>query len=77
MSGASELRERLREPGCLIVPDAHDAMTAQLVHAAGFPALYVGSLGASASRWGLADQSLISLTQLLESVRVLQQPGMD
>jgi 2-methylisocitrate lyase-like PEP mutase family enzyme len=71
MSSASELRQRLSEPGCLIVPDAHDAMTAQLVKAAGFPAVYVGSLGASASRWGLADQSLISLTQLLESVRVI------
>lgn len=69
MSGS--LRELLSAAGCLVVPDAHDVMTAQLAEQAGFPAVYVGSFGASASRWGVPDQSLVSLPQLLESVSVI------
>ncbi|MGI9616120.1 MAG: isocitrate lyase/PEP mutase family protein [Acidimicrobiales bacterium] len=68
---AGQLRDRLSDGSCLIVPDAHDVMTAQLVEAADFPAVYVGSFGASASRWGVPDQSLVSLPQILESVAAI------
>jgi 2,3-dimethylmalate lyase len=71
--GARQIRDLLDAGRCLVVPDAHDVMTAQMVEAAGFPAVYVGSFGASASRWGVPDQSLVSLPQLLESVRVIAQ----
>lgn len=48
-------------------------MTARLVEAAGFGAVYVGSFGSAASRWGVPDQSLLSLSQLVDHFRVVAE----
>ena len=56
VSAVRGLRDSL-DGSCLVVSDAHDVMTAQLVEASGFSAVYVGSFGLSASRWGVPDQS--------------------
>ena len=73
MSAANELRDQLNRSSCLLVPDAHDVMTAQLVEAAGFDAVYVGSFGSGASRWGVPDQSLLSLSQLIDHFRAVAE----
>ena len=53
------LGERLRQlvtaDGIVVAPDAHDALVAKMAVEAGFEALYLGSLGLSASGYGIPD----------------------
>jgi 2,3-dimethylmalate lyase len=69
MKGTTKLRQLLREPGMLIAPGAHDVMSARIVEAEGFPAVYLGGFAASASMLGIPDHSLITMTELLEHAR--------
>jgi 2,3-dimethylmalate lyase len=69
MKGTAKLRQLLREPGMLIAPGAHDVMTARIVEAEGFQALYLGGFAASASMLGIPDHSLITMTELLVQAR--------
>lgn len=69
MKSTTKLRQLLTRPGMLIVPGAHDAMTARLVEAEGFDAVYLGGFAASASALGIPDHSLITMTELLEHAR--------
>src|SRR6266436_9403184 len=69
MAGTSKLRQLQREPGMLVAPGAHDVMTARIVEAEGFQALYLGGFAASASKLGIPDHSLITMTELLAQAR--------
>jgi 2,3-dimethylmalate lyase len=69
MKGTTKLRQLLREPGLLVAPGAHDVMTARIVEAEGFQALYLGGFAASASMLGIPDHSLITMTELLAQAR--------
>lgn len=69
MKGTTELRYLLRQPGMLIAPGAHDAMTARIVEAEGFQAVYLGGFATSASMLGIPDHSLITMTELLAQAR--------
>jgi 2,3-dimethylmalate lyase len=69
MKGTTELRQLLREPGMLVAPGAHDVMSARIVEAEGFQAVYLGGFAASASMLGIPDHSLITMTELLEHAR--------
>src|SRR6266851_6856465 len=53
----------------LIAPGAHDVMTARIVEAEWFHALYLGGFAASASMLGIPDHSLITMTELLAQAR--------
>ena len=70
MSGVS-LGDLLVPGECVIAPDAHDLLTAQVVEKTGFQAVYVGSFGSAASRWGLPDQSLVDLGKLIDHFAVV------
>lgn len=67
MSGAT-LRERLHQPGILVVPGAYDALTARLVEEAGFPAVYATGAGIANSQFALADVGLVSFGEMLHQV---------
>ncbi|MBI3075936.1 MAG: isocitrate lyase/PEP mutase family protein [Deltaproteobacteria bacterium] len=67
MSGAT-LRERLHQPGILVVPGAYDALTARLVEEAGFPAVYATGAGIANSQFALADVGLVSFGEMLQQV---------
>src|SRR5216683_644653 len=69
MKATAKLRQLLREPGMLLAPGAHDVMTARIVEAEGFQALYLGGFAASASMLGIPDHSLITMTELLAQAR--------
>jgi 2,3-dimethylmalate lyase len=69
MKGTTRLRQLLREPGLLVAPGAHDVMTARIIEAEGFQALYLGGFAASASMLGIPDHSLITMTELLAQAR--------
>ena len=69
MKGTTKLRQLLSEPGMLVAPGAHDVMSARIVEAEGFPAVYLGGFATSASMLGIPDHSLITMTELLEHAR--------
>ncbi|WP_104523550.1 isocitrate lyase/PEP mutase family protein [Blastococcus atacamensis] len=68
--GAAALRRRfvalLDQPGPVVVPGAHDALSARLVEQAGYPAVYVGSYGTSAAAFGLPDVGSLTLGELAD-----------
>jgi 2,3-dimethylmalate lyase len=69
MKGTTKLRQLLSQPGMLIAPGAHDVMSARLVEAEDFQAVYLGGFATSASMLGIPDHSLITMTELLERAR--------
>lgn len=69
MKSTTKLRQLLARPGMLIAPGAHDVMSARLVEAEGFEAVYLGGFATSASALGIPDHSLITMTELLGHAR--------
>jgi len=69
MKSTTRLRQLIARAGMLIAPGAHDVMTARLVEAEGFDAVYLGGFAASASALGIPDHSLITMTELLAHAR--------
>lgn len=69
-AGAQELR-RLLGAGIVAVPGAADALTARLVEQAGFPAVYMTGLGATASRLGAPDLGLLTQTEMADQARAM------
>lgn len=59
------LRTLLAEDKTLLIPGCFDCLSAKLVEAAGFPVAYIGSYATSASRLGLPDSGLVSLTEMV------------
>jgi len=69
VKGTTKLRQLLSEPGMLVAPGAHDVMSARIVEAEGFQAVYLGGFATSASMLGIPDHSLITMTELLAQAR--------
>ena len=67
MKGTTQLRQLLQQPGMLVAPGAHDVMTARIVEAEGFRAVYLGGFAASASMLGIPDHSLITIRAVITS----------
>ena len=63
------LRELLERDGIIRSLGAHDVFTARIVEQAGFETVFVGGFGASASRLGMPDLNLITMTEMAEAVR--------
>lgn len=63
------LRELLAGPDIVSAPGAPDSITARLVQAAGFPAIYMTGFGATASRLGTPDIGLLTQTEMTEHAR--------
>ena len=55
----------------LAVPGATDALSARLIQAHGFQAVYIGSYATAASRFGLPDTGLLSLDELVSHARTI------
>jgi 2-methylisocitrate lyase-like PEP mutase family enzyme len=65
-SPAAQLRRRLQQPGILIMPGCHDAMSARLIEEAGFEIGFMSGFAVSASRLGMPDTGLISYGELVD-----------
>ena len=65
------IREVLAEERPLIVPIAHDALSARLIERAGFKAYSVGGFALAAFRYGLPDVGLVSIGEFASGVRDL------
>ena len=66
---AAALRARLAEPGILVVPGAADAITARLIEAAGFEAVYATGAGVANATLGVPDIGLTTLSEALAQVQ--------
>lgn len=66
---ASRLRLRLQQPGLLLMPGCHDAMSARLIEEAGFEIGFMSGFAVSASRLGMPDTGLISYGELVDQGR--------
>ncbi len=71
MSAATRLRARLAEGGIVAAPGAPDALTARLVEKAGFDAVYMTGLGATAARVGQPDLSILTQTEMADHARAM------
>src|SRR5688572_29010459 len=68
-SPAARLREALRRPGLLLMPCCFDALSARLVHEAGFSLTLMSGFAVSAARLAQPDAGLISFAELLDQLR--------
>lgn len=66
LSAAARLRRRLQQPGLVVMPGCHDAMSARLIEAAGFELGFMSGFAVSAARLGMPDTGLISYGELVD-----------
>ena len=66
MRATTKFRELLNEPGIIVAPGAYDCLTARLIEAAGFQAVYMTGAGMSVSRLGYPDLGLATMTEMLD-----------
>jgi 2-methylisocitrate lyase-like PEP mutase family enzyme len=71
MSGAARLRALLATGELVAAPGAPDALTARLVERAGFPAVYMTGLGATAARLGQPDLGLLTQSEMADHARAM------
>ena len=69
MTPAARLRSLIGNGKIVVAPGAMDSLSARLVERAGFPAVYMTGLGATASRLGQPDIGLLSQTEMTEHAR--------
>ncbi|QRM32788.1 phosphonopyruvate hydrolase [Microvirga sp. VF16] len=72
MSKARQLRDRMAERGLVHIMAAHSPLSARLAEEAGFDGLWASGFELSAL-YGLADVSLVSMTQHLDMVRAMAE----
>jgi 2-methylisocitrate lyase-like PEP mutase family enzyme len=63
------LVDAIKNNTTLIVPGAHDPISAKLIELHRFPAVYVGSYATSAARLGLPDVGLVSMNEMVDHAR--------
>jgi phosphoenolpyruvate phosphomutase len=66
MSPGKRLKDRLAQPGPLLVGGAHDALSAKLVAEAGFDAVWASGFEISASH-GVPDANILTMTDNLQA----------
>lgn len=68
MKRTSLFRKYILEDSILVMPGAHDALTARIVEQTGFKAITIGGYSASASLLGQPDLSFLSLTEMVDCI---------
>lgn len=69
MSHAQKLRALLERRTITVIPSAADALSARLIAAAGFEALFMSGFAVSAARLARPDTGLISLAEMVDTLR--------
>ena len=65
----SKLRKALDSGETLVAPGVYDMISATIAEKVGFPAVFVGGYGVSASHLGVPDVGIMTFTDILERVR--------
>lgn len=73
MDGKANLRELLEAPEILVMPGAHEGISARIAAALGFKALFCSDFGCSAVVLGKPDYGIISLTEMVGQVRAVAE----
>ncbi len=69
--------DRLRsDEDILVLPGAHDALSARLLARAGSEAVYCGGFASTAAQYALPDLGLLSLTEMAEIYRRIKQASL-
>jgi carboxyvinyl-carboxyphosphonate phosphorylmutase len=63
------LKDLILAPEILVMPGAHDALSARIIEDVGFKAVSLGGAGASICTLGKADVSLMTLTEMATHIR--------
>lgn len=66
MSKAARLKSLIEAPEILVMPGAHDPLSAKLIEEAGFDAVQASGLGISAAHMGLPDASILSMREMAD-----------
>ncbi|OGA09158.1 MAG: hypothetical protein A3H33_07625 [Betaproteobacteria bacterium RIFCSPLOWO2_02_FULL_65_20] len=66
---ASTFRELLAKDGPLILPGAHDALSARLIQQAGFDGYFIGGFPLVGARYGVPDIGLKGLGEISSGIR--------
>ena len=72
-SSRRRLRELLNAPEPLVAPGSYDALSARLVEAAGFNAVYMSGYGTTASLLGRPDVGLLGQAEMTDNLRRIVQ----
>ncbi|MBI3128756.1 MAG: isocitrate lyase/phosphoenolpyruvate mutase family protein [Candidatus Tectomicrobia bacterium] len=67
----AKFRELLGRRGVTLVPGAHDALTARLIEAKGFEAVYMTGGGTSVALTGLPDNGLVTASETVMNARYI------
>jgi len=65
----SRLRELIQRDKILVIPGAVDALSAKLIEAIGFEAVYMTGFGTAASIFGLPDIGLLTMTEMVDNAK--------
>ena len=71
MTKAALLRATLLRPGLVPMVGAHDALSAKLIEAAGFPVIWSSSFAVSAAQRAVPDVNLLTMTENLEAAKYI------
>ena len=72
-SGSSKLRRLLSEDGIHPLPCCHDALSAKLIHNAGFEATFLSGFTTSAAKIAQPDCGLITPSEMLDQARAVTE----
>lgn len=76
-SPAARLRQLLAEPGIVVMPGFHDALSGRLLAQAGVRLGFMSGFAVAMARLGLPDTGLISFTEMLGAVRDISEASPD
>lgn len=69
MEKTTLLKKMILDPGILIMPGAHDALSARIIEQVGFKAISLGGAGCSICSLGKPDVGLVTLTEMTTHIR--------
>ena len=67
------LKKTLESCQTIVAPGVHDMISALLAEKVGFPAIFVGGYGISASHLGIPDVGIMTFTDILDRVRMIAE----
>jgi 2-methylisocitrate lyase-like PEP mutase family enzyme len=72
------LRRRFADRDLVVAPCSFDALSARIIHQAGFPATFMSGFGVAAARYGVPDNGIIGYAEMVETLRLIcaANPGL-
>jgi carboxyvinyl-carboxyphosphonate phosphorylmutase len=73
MKKTTLLKRYILAPEILVMPGAHDVLSARIIEKTGFPTFFVGGYAATAALLGKPDISLLTLSEMVEHAQRLSE----